>query len=237
MRDVQSIPLSDEELLVLAVDNSAGVGLKEYDVVKADYEVVYKFALRVALMECMAFGAAPISVVVHNFIDPSVWETIEKITAEICIQSGIEGMTLTGSTESNFPMLQSAIGVMVVGKMHKKEVRNHVTPANASFAVIGSPLVGEEVLSRGIEILPLNLFQRLLATPGIHEILPVGSKGIAKEFRHFSNGSIECALDIEKSGGPATCAIISYDSHYEDSIKEATKQHFHPIIVKGESQT
>ncbi|WP_163102383.1 ATPase [Peribacillus alkalitolerans] len=208
--------------------------MKEHDVVKADYEAVYEFALRVALMECMAFGATPISVVVHNFIDPLIWKPIKRVTEEVCMQVGLKEMPVTGSSESNFTLLQSALGVMVVGKVHKKEVRNDVTASSASYAVIGSPLVGEEVLSQGNEILPLPLFRRLLDLTGIYEILPVGSKGIAEEFTHFSPLELECELDIHQSGGPATCVIISYDKKCEDIIKETTNTYFHPIILKGE---
>ena len=66
-RDVTLIALNDSETLVLASDNSGGIGLKDMDMVKTPYDVVAYYGFRVAVMECIASGGAPISVVLHNF--------------------------------------------------------------------------------------------------------------------------------------------------------------------------
>ena len=66
----------NSETLVLASDNSGGIGLKDMDMVKTPYDIVAYYGFRVAVMECMAAGGAPISVVCIIFagmIHGTIW--------------------------------------------------------------------------------------------------------------------------------------------------------------------
>ena len=46
----------NSETLVLASDNSGGIGLKDMDMVKTPYDVVAYYGFRVAVMEWIALG-------------------------------------------------------------------------------------------------------------------------------------------------------------------------------------
>ena len=81
-RDVTEITLNENEVLVLASDNSGGIGLKDMDMVKTPYDVVAYYGFRVAVMECMASGGAPISVVMHNFCGDDPWKESGKWSRE-----------------------------------------------------------------------------------------------------------------------------------------------------------
>lgn len=60
------------------------------------------------------------------------------------------------------------------------------------------------------------LVRELLACPGVHNVIPVGSRGMRGEAEHFA-GALGLAVhwekdlpvDITKSAGPATCLLVS----------------------------
>src|SRR3954453_9455647 len=160
-RDVSVIPMNEHESLVIASDNSGAIGLKEKDVVQTPYEVVAYYGFRVAVMECMAAGGVPLSVVVHNFCGDDSWEALLSGVDRGLAEMGMMTVPITGSTESNFTMLQSTLGMVVFGKRDCNFQEDPVSASTNKFAVIGSPLVGEEVLDKEREVLPLSLFQEI----------------------------------------------------------------------------
>ena len=123
-RDVTEIILNENEVLVLASDNSGGIGLKDLDMVKAPYDVLAYYGLRVAVMECMAAGAVPISVVMHNFCGDDPWNALVSGIEKGLHELGMTNVPITGSTESNFSLLQSALGMIVIGKRYNHSRRD-----------------------------------------------------------------------------------------------------------------
>ena len=231
-RDVSIISLNEKEALVIAADNSGGIGLKEQDQVKTSYEVVSYYGFRVAVMECMAAGGKPISIVLHNFCDDHAWDLllvgIEKGLEEL----GLKGtVSVTGSTESNFTMLQSALGMIVLGKRESTYV-DEVSFENRKVAVIGSPLVGDEVLEQENDVIPLSLFQELCELEDV-VIVPVGSKGILYELKNMLDepsivgDSLMCDVDVSKTAGPATCVLIAFKSELEPFLQEKCGHLYH----------
>jgi hypothetical protein len=236
MRDVLFLPLHENEELVIATDGSAAIGLKEADIVRVPYETVAYFAARVALMEVMCVGATPMAVVLQNFVHDEAWKAlcagIRNALAELDLT-----LPIVGSTESNFPTLQSAVGVTVIGTVNKAQKRVGKTPAKAKFAVIGEPLVGDEVIKHRDRVLPLSLFRQLLHRTEIYELVPVGSKGIWYELQgllHDNNleaSPCSCALPLHASSGPATSVLISFDPIGEQSIRQIVKDYFFSIQI------
>ncbi|MDM5200565.1 hypothetical protein QUF79_21335 [Fictibacillus enclensis] len=106
-----------------------------------------------------------------------------------------------------------------------------ITPSIAKVAVIGAPLVGEEVISRSKEGISLSLFRQLLKTDGIYEILPVGSKGIGYELGVLcgSSARFKSTLPLDKSAGPSTCVLISYDEKQHSAIRSLCGMLFHEL--------
>ncbi|WP_347548483.1 ATP-binding protein [Pseudalkalibacillus hwajinpoensis] len=234
MRDGKIIPLG-EEYLVITSDNSGGIGRKEKDVVPVPYETVSYFAFRVAVMECMALGATPISVVMHNFCGDSEWKALVSGVERGIQELGLSEISITGSSETNMPLLQSALGVVVIGKMKTNELPEISLSAGLEFAVIGKPLVGEEVVMKPTAIAPLELFRWICEQEGVRAVLPVGSKGILYELNQLvtnetvDESMVQVDLDIYKSGGPSTCFIMAYQSTVEEKLSLKIGPHFHPI--------
>ncbi|MFE8702991.1 ATP-binding protein [Cytobacillus sp. FJAT-54145] len=231
MRNVTVVPFSEKEELVLATDNSGGIGLKEGDFVKVPYDVVGYYSLRVAIMECLAAGATPISVVIHNFSGDESWGALVKGVKQGLEEVSMLKIPITGSSESNFSLMQSAVGMIVVGK---REVKKRVRPIfdQVNLAVIGMPLVGNEVVTMGERVAPLSLFKELSSMEGV-TVWPVGSKGILLEvkqmFPEVEICEIVAELDVAKSAGPSTCFIIAYDHSVEDEVKKCAGYFYHEI--------
>ncbi|MFC7391934.1 ATPase [Scopulibacillus cellulosilyticus] len=235
MRDASFFPLSEDEELVITADCAGAIGEKQYDEINVSYDVLAYASLRVTLMECLAVGGRPFAVIVQNFVNGPVWRTFEKSVTQICRELKIPILPIMGSSETNFSMLQSAVGFTVIGKAARSKRRIAVTPPGAGFAVIGRPLVGDEVISQKNDAASLTLFKQLCHMDGIYELVPVGSKGIASELtglfsdNHLNISEWSCKLDTEKSAGPSTCFIISYQKSREPEIKKAAGTLFYKI--------
>ncbi|MEQ2528697.1 AIR synthase related protein [Bacillaceae bacterium CLA-AA-H227] len=224
MRDALVIPISEQESLVISSDNSGGVGMKEQDVVKASYDTVSYFSFRVAMMECLAAGAKPLAVVIQNFCGEPEWNELVAGVQKGLKELGLEQIQITGSTESNFPFVQSAMGLNVIGK---KSNRDRVIDSSA-VALIGLPLVGHEVLEQADEVAPLSLFYQL----SLHEdvlLWPVGSKGVGHELQRLNLVIESYEIDFDKSGGPATSFLIMYPKESEKEIATLAGTYFHSL--------
>jgi hypothetical protein len=237
MRDIISIPLNNQESLIIASDNSGGVGMKAGDHVQVSYETVAYYSLRVAAMECIAAGGVPISVVLHNFCGDHTWSELVKGIQKGFEELGLEDVPITGSTESNFQLQQSAVGLVVLGKRSLLKEPERIFSSNLQFAVIGSPLVGNEVIDTADQVVPLSIFWEIAKLEKLI-VWPVGSKGILYEMnqmypnKEFTREMIRTNLDVIKSSGPATCFIIAFEQDREEELKQITAGYYHSITVK-----
>jgi len=236
VRDVQVVSWNQKEELVISADNSGGIGQKEDDQVSVPYDIVSYFSFRVAVMECMAAGGVPFSVILQNFCGD---DALDILLAGI--YKGIEELELereigiTGSTESNFSFRQSAIGLTVLGK--RPADLKDTTIINGKMAIIGSPLVGEEVILQQEKVVPLAVFSRLTKVDKCR-IQPVGSKGILYELGQLKGDlvqeeEVQCSVDLLKSAGPATCFIVEYEKEVEAEIKRLTSGFFLEVQVSS----
>ncbi|WP_165998507.1 ATP-binding protein [Bacillus sp. Cs-700] len=237
MRDGTVIELGAETLIITS-DNSGAIGMKEQDHVAVPYDVVAYYAFRVAVMENIALGGMPVSVVMHNFCGDREWKAlvsgVERGKRELGFDHEI---TITGSSETNMPLLQSALGVVVIGKQHRTLPKVRIEYAT-KFAVIGKPLVGEEVVNEVTAIAPLELFRWVSEQEGVQAVLPVGSKGIIYELNELVDSvevvesMVQTDLDLYKSSGPATSFIMAYDGAVEDRLFERAGQYFNRVDIK-----
>lgn len=237
MRDVITIPLNSEESLIIASDNSGGIGMKEGDHVAVSYETVAYYSFRVAAMECIAAGGKPVSVVLHNFCGDHAWIELVKGIQKGLTELQLMNVPVTGSTESNFTLQQSAIGLVVMGKKPVKKQTDKLFSNQLKFAVIGAPLVGNEVIDNASQVAPLETFQKISQVDGIM-FWPVGSKGILAEFnqmfqgKEFTKDMLCTELDVMKSSGPATCLIIAFEQSQEEEVKRIASGYYHSIQIK-----
>lgn len=238
MRNALLLPFSEEESIIIATDNSGAIGLKDMDEVHVPYEAVAYYCFRVAVMECLAAGGQPFAVIMQNFCGDAAW--FELLTG---IYRGLEELELdevkiSGSTESNFSMVQSAVSITILGKKeNSRTVKNtaNLDQKKMDVAVIGTPLVGYEVLENEKDVVPLALMKQLSARQDVIT-WPVGSKGIFYELNRmlpqkiFSEEEIVTDIDIYKSSGPATCFIIVFPKEKRGEIKSIAGTYYQEIF-------
>lgn len=228
--DVLEIPFNAEEKLIIATDNSGSIGMKPLDEVSIDYETVSYYAFRVAYMECIAAGGDPFSVILHNFNDENVWNALIKGINKGCQEVGLENISITGSTETNFKLNQSAIGLVVLGRK-RTQTDKKFNPQKAEIAIIGKPLVGKAVVDEASMIAPLSLYKELSKLPDLGLIYPISSKGIKDAVSKQINQTINYPknLDVKASSGPATSFLIIYDAKISRLIQTKAKNYIQMV--------
>jgi hypothetical protein len=239
MRKVVTIPFGGTETLIIASDNSGGIGMKKGDIVSVPYETTAYYSFRVAVMECIAAGGEPISVVLSNFCGDEAWEKLKNGIQRGLDELHLENVLITGSTESNFLLQQSAIGIMVLGRKLPGKIEVINMNEKSKIAIIGMPLVGNEVIEQDDQIAPLPLFQKTCKLEGV-SVWPVGSKGILSELnrmfknQRFLKDQVISDVDVMKSSGPATCYIVLYQENAETELKKWAGSYFHSVKIIGE---
>lgn len=239
LRDISLIRLGDENYLVIACDSAGGIGPKKGDSLRVPGQVVGRFTTRVALMEVMAVGAKPVNVINTLAVEyePTGKEIITGIRAEVN-KAGLDpDIVINGSTEENIPTFQTGIGVTVIGLVEASGLRLARSSPLDMVVAVGLPMVGEEVLAKEELIADLSTLQGLLQLDFIHEILPVGSKGISYEAGILAKMSglkldfnPELKIDPEKSAGPGTVLLTSLPA---DKIEEVSRFISKPVNVVG----
>ncbi|MHA6252615.1 ATP-binding protein [Oceanobacillus sp. CAU 1775] len=229
--DALIIPFNEKEELIIASDNSGSIGMKPLDDVSVPYEVVGYFLFRVAYMECIAVGGKPNAISLMNFNGNDAWSPLVSGIKEGIEEAGIKELLITGSTESNFNLKQSATAITVIGQRKcKQDEIQSINIDDYQIAIIGKPLVGQEVVDSREAIAPLHLFRWFSEQEQVLSIIPVGSKGIAYELSKVwpeNQFNITSKLDLEKSSGPSTCFIVLYDQNFHEEIVKKAEQWLH----------
>ncbi|WP_125153186.1 AIR synthase related protein [Clostridium rectalis] len=221
VRDLTLISIDKEKVMVVACDGAGGIGKKEGDTFKTDPFYAAKFTARVALMEVICCKAKIVTLtnVVCNEMEPTGSRVIEGITKEL-EALGLNINVLNGSTEENFKTLSTGIGVTVIGLANTNEIKVNKAKDNDIIISLGLPKLGTEMssLDYDSEIVNYNQINKLLEMEDVHEIVPVGSKGILYESEKLAeNNSLNLILknnlsiDIRRTAGPASVIIASID--------------------------
>ena len=216
--------------MVIACDSAGAIGNKTNDVLNVPGEILGKMIASVPLMEVMASGADPVSVI--NTLSVEMHPTGDAIimgVKQAVQEAGVPLSVINGSTEENMPTVQTGLGITVVGTAKTEALKLGTSMPGDLVYCLGKPLVGREVLEFGGDAAQISTMRLVLNLPGVHEILPVGSKGIEYELEQLSRQAglgfemLETAstLDLEKSAGPASCILITTKDNLEPSfIKE-----------------
>ncbi len=227
-RDISIIDFGDR-LLTIACDSCGGVGLLDGDTVRADgFNVGYHTAF-VALAETIAIGAQPL--LIADTLSVSLGSYGKSILYGIKSAAEEAGLdpkkSITGSSEENFIVQSTGIGVTVLGQLNKADFKPKPLETSYDAIVIGTPLVGDEVIQRKSEILTLAAIKNLLRQSYVLDLVPVGSKGILYETNqmaetlgmNFNENTLNPGF-IRKSAGPATCAVAVINTDQFKNIKE-----------------
>lgn len=224
--DVIRETLDETSELIIAADNSGAIGEKEADAVHVSYDVMSYYTFRVTYMELVAAGGHPSSIIMHNFNAEDAWEGLLKGIRKGQEEVGLSNLKVSGSTETNFSLSQSALGFVMIGRREKPAAKPLAKELNLS--IIGYPLVGNDVLLYSEKVAPLRLFKEISELEGVVLLRPVSSKGIAYEInRQFGQHEVSYpdTIDPYGSGGPATSFIVVYDIKIREKIEELAKDY------------
>jgi hypothetical protein len=201
---------------VVTTDNSGGIGEKQADLVFSPNDVVSYFAARVALLEQWAASAQVESVIIHNFSGDAAWQGYVQGVNQLLKDVDLERVLVTGSSETNMNLLQSAMSVTMIGR--SREVMN----CDVTWFIYGQPLVGSEVLENMEAIADLKKLKTAIENGCVTNLWPVGSKGIQAEVRILLANDkllVQSDVDVEKSAGPCTVVLVGVPN---ESIERAT---------------
>ncbi len=201
------------------------------DALKVHPSVVGRFTARVALMEVISVGARPISLSVALCVEPipAGREIMNGVRHELRA-SRFEDIAVVQSSEKNFPVKQTSVGTMVNGIVEDRFLKIGKCKHNDSLIAVGNPEVGREVIEgeRTGSITNLNDAIDLLDLPYVHEIIPVGSRGISREASTIATDSRlhfyparNPTVNVKKSAGPATVIICAIDPVKWSELNEA----------------
>lgn len=188
--------------LIITIDNSGCIGSKQLDAVQAPDHITAYFTARTAILEQLCAGAVPVQLIMANFSGDDVWSSYKQGFQQAFDELKLEMPPLTGSSETNFQALQSALSLTIIGE---KQFQRKAT--DCLYFVVGQPLVGNEVLANPQKIAQLHELYEGLVEGYIEAIWPTGSKGICVEIERFIGKEFTCNMDLLKSAGPS-CAVL-----------------------------
>ncbi|MCP4114951.1 MAG: alpha-ribazole kinase [Desulfobacteraceae bacterium] len=223
-RDIEVVFMENGWCLVVACDSCGAVGDKELDVVTVPPYLVGRLTSRVALLEVISSGADPrvVSVSVSAEPEPTGEGILQGVRDELAACCGKQ-IPLAISTEKNFPTRQTGLGISVSGTCPADRLRLEKSRSGDRLYCLGLPKVGNELNDPDDpEIINGSFIRRLLGHPSVHDVLPVGSQGIRKEAERLAS-SVRSSIrfekqaipDLDKSAGPATCALFTSSSPCE----------------------
>ena len=210
-RDLLLLNLPGGDSLLIACDAAGGIGPKPHDTIHVPAYTLGRFSARVVLMEVIAAGGCPVALVDNCCVEPSpTGEELLRGVRDEAALVGVPSDAITGSFEKNIPVAQTALGVTAIAVAGRPA--GQTQPGDLIVAV-GRPKAGNEVHLEDPEIADLPLVHRLARDPAIHDILPVGSRGIAAEVAEMAPAAEllppEPGWDLAKSAGPATCVLMA----------------------------
>lgn len=241
VRDLTTINLQNDFSVVIAVDSDGGIGSLPDDVIKCSNYTLGRFAMRVPLMEVLTSGAVPLAAFDMLTVPMKKYgeEIIRGIKSELKSAGLREDFPLSGSTEDNIPTTMTGIGTLVLGIVHKDDFRPGSSRKGDVVLCIGKPKSGpeDEVTLEDEEIIQQSQLRDILKTADVHDVLPVGSRGILYEAKQIAElaGLLfvpeeKHNLNMKKSAGPSTCVLISGDPSLEKKLTEIVSA---PIIKIG----
>lgn len=219
-RDIVLLKIDRGRLLAVGCDAAGAIGSKRFDKVRADPRLVGKMTARVALMELLSIGANPIAIIGTFSVEPEPTgnQVIEGIDEELR-SSHLRNVRLLCSSEKNVKVDQTGIGITAIGVVSSSAVKIGQCEEDDEAIAVGEPYVGCEVIqAEKNRMLPDTLdVMKLRRNRFVHELIPVGSRGIlyearlmAEDSRLFFEPLSSQQVDLKKSAGPATvlvCAI------------------------------
>lgn len=220
-RDVEVVSINNAQYLVASCDSCGAIGMKDLDAIKIEWSITGRLTTRVALLEVLSTGAVPqmMTVAISNESHPTGDRILVGVKDEL-VSAGLATLPMAISTEKNMLTQQTGLGISVIGVTEKKQLRIGTAQPGDDVYCLGLPKVGPEINNpEDSEIVQVKDIQFLLTISGIHDIIPVGSRGIRTEVWQLATSvncrlivEPSCVLNLDKSAGPSTCLIFSATS-------------------------
>lgn len=229
-RDV-AVKLHKDDYIVMACDSSGAIGEKDGDHYNVSAFTVGRFLCRTALYELLTVGAEPIlsALTISSEPNPTGDNILKGVQSELNT-CGFCDIPMVISTEKNMPTSETGVGIAITG-ICSDRLRIGTTKKGDSVYVIGLPLMGAEVIENEDEMVSADHIKLLCQMPSIHDIIMVGSMGIKGEIENLcDNINLEYAfyddlsVDVIKSGGPSTCAVVTVDGRLSDDDLEMLRE-------------
>ena len=240
VRDLTVIELLGDLLLLVAVDSDGAIGPKEDDVVKVSGYECGRFGSRVPLLEILASGAVPVAAFDTLMVEmkPLGMEIIRGVRDELASAGLPVDFPLSRSTEDNVPTRQTGMGVVILGIVERKHLRPGSSKSKDEVICIGIAKSGpEDVVSLSDkDIADAKDILQCSMIDGVHDILPVGSKGILFEGTEMAlsaglefHPNMVNSINLKKSAGPSTCFIVSAVSGSLEKVRQTVPKPVHYI--------
>jgi hypothetical protein len=215
---------------VVACDANASVGELEHDFLRRPPEEAGYNAAKVAVMEVLATGARPF-LVTNTLCGPlddygsRVVEGVRRALLEIDSDA-----VVTGSDETNMTTTQTGVGVTVVGSVETSSLRLGTSRAGDLVVCLGRPKDGVRVpySEADVDVAGPRDVLALVSTD-VHEVLPVGSKGVAYELGQLAataglsaRPADKVSIDLAASAGVSTCVLASVRPDTLESLRSVT---------------
>ena len=230
VRDLTLIVVDEQNLMVIAVDSDGGIGELIHDTVYCGGYELGRFSIRVPLMEVLACGATPLTAfdLLTVPLNDYGQQIINGIRDELAAAGLGNDFPLSGSSEDNVPTTMTGVGTMVVGITRQSLFKPGKAKAGDQIFCIGIPKSAphDMVKTNDPQIVQQQHLLILNKLSVVHDILPVGSGGIAYEATQLAEAAglkaeinESGSLDLKKSGGPSTCVLVAAEINSEQLLK------------------
>lgn len=241
VRDLTLVELGEGFSLVVAVDSDGGIGALAHDVVKVPGYLVGRFALRVPLLELLCCGAAPLAAFDMLTVSMDAYgEEILRGLRDTIREAGLPpDFPLSGSTEENVATSMTGVGTAALGIVREEDFRPGTSSPGDVLLCVGFPKSApeDEISLEDPEIVRFSDVRMLLGTEGVHDLLPVGSRGIAHEAAELARAAglqfgatSQPNANLNRSGGPATCLLVSVEERAISTVRGGLKS---PVFEVG----
>lgn len=231
VRDLTRIDLHDDYALIIAVDSDGGIGPMPNDAVYCPAFELGRFAIRVPLLEILCSGATPLVAfdMLTMKMEPVGADILAGIRHELQEAGLPANFPVSGSTEDNVPTTMTGVGTVVIGLVKQADFKPGSSRAGDLILCIGKPksAPADTVRPGDPGIVNYRDVLALQQIAGVHDLLPVGSHGVAYEAEQLAQSAgllfqpeQNPRLDMHKSGGPSTCVIVACQSDVLDTIEK-----------------
>ena len=218
-RDLTCLRVAPQWQLVVACDSLGGIGQKPLDLVQAAPETVGHFSLRVPLLEVICAGARPFLIIDTLSVEAGAYgQAILAGIKALAAEAGlIDDVHFNGSTEKNVLSQQTGLGVTVVGMADSVNARLGTSMPGDLLLLVGLPksAPAHDVRIGDPDIVTLREVEWLRAQNGVHDMVPVGSRGVAEEAHQLAEYSRTTPIldgafaNARDSGGPHTSVLVA----------------------------